>query len=158
MILAITGLTAGFIIVISILYFLLLKTQLSVAAKALALILVSVFFVVQYKSLQQFLGWPSTARLPAEFVLIATDVREPNQQTGDPGIMYWWVRESSDLTQPPRVYETPYKAELQHKTEEVINQQKQGAQYIGKNNSNSSGGSGVSFEKISKASHFKKNK
>ena len=158
MILAITGLTAGFIVVVSILYFLLLKTQLSVAAKALALILVSVFFVVQYKSLQQFLGWPSTARLPDEFVLIATDVREPNKQTGDPGIMYWWVRESSDPTQPPRVYELPYKVEMQHKTEEVIHQQKQGAQYIGKKPNNSSGTSGVSFEKISKASHFKKNK
>lgn len=158
MILSIAGITAGFILVLSILYFLLLKTHLSLAIKAFSLLLVSLFFIVQYKSLHRYLGWPTTERLPAEFVLIATNVREPNKQTGDPGIMYWWVRESSDISQPPRVYELPYKAEMQHKTEEVIKQQKQGAQYIGKkpSDSTSAGSSGVSFEKISKARHFKK--
>lgn len=107
-------------------YFLLLKTQLSVALKAFTLLFVSIFFVVQYKSLHHYFGWATSERLPAEFVLIAAHIREPNKQTGDPGIMYWWIRESSDLTQPPRVYELPYKAEMQRKTEEVIKQQKLG--------------------------------
>ncbi len=155
---AIIGLSAGFILVLSFLLFLLFKTQLSIAAKFLALALASAFFIVQYKSLHQFMGWPSTAQLPEEFVLIATNVREPNKQKGDLGIMYWWVRESSDLTQPPRVYELPYKAELQQKTETVIKQQKEGAQFVGKRPSNggNNGASGISFKKISKAGRHKK--
>lgn len=156
---AIIGLSAGFILVLAFLLYLLFKTQLAVAAKFLALALASMFFLVQYKSLHQFMGWPSTAELPEEFVLIATNVREPNKQTGDLGIMYWWVRESSDLTQPPRVYELPYKAEMQQTTEDVIKQQKDGAQFIGKKPSNggSQGSKGVSFKKISKAGRHKKN-
>jgi len=155
---AILGLSAGFILVLAFLYYLLVKTPLSIAAKFLALALSSVFFFVQYQSLHQFMGWPSTAELPEEFVLIATNVREPNKQTGDAGIMYWWVRESSDLTQPPRVYELPYKAEMHQKTEDVIKKQKDGAQFIGKKPSEASsqGGSGVSFKQISKANHHKK--
>lgn len=156
---AILGLSAGFILVLAFLLYLLFKTQLSVAFKFLALTLASAFFIIQYKSLHQFMGWPTTAQLPDEFVLIATNVREPNKQTGDLGIMYWWVRESSDLTQAPRVYELPYKAEMQQKTEDVIKQQKEGAQFIGKKPSNSSspGSKGVSFQKISKAGRHKKN-
>ena len=156
---AILGLSAGFILVLSFLLYLLFKTQLFVGTKFLALALASVFFIVQYQSLHQFMGWPSTAELPEEFVLIATNVREPNKQTGDLGIMYWWVRESSDLTQPPRVYELPYKAEMQKITEEVVKKQKEGAQFIGKKSSNASsqGSKGVSFKQISKSKRHKKN-
>lgn len=159
MIWAILGLSAGFILLASFVYYLLIKTALSVPAKSLTLILFSSFFIIQYQSLQQFMGWPSTSRLPTEFVLIATDVREPNKQTGDVGIMYWWVRESKDLKQPPRVYELPYKAEMQQKTDEVIKQQKDGAQFLGKkpSNSASAGSSGVSFNKISKSERHQKN-
>lgn len=156
---AILGLSAGFILVLAFLLYLLFKTQLTVPAKFLALALASAFFIVQYKSLQQFMGWPSSAQLPEEFVLIATNVREPNKQTGDPGIMYWWLRESSDLSQAPRVYALPYKAEMQQITEDVLNQQKEGAQFVGKKPSNSSsqGANGVSFKKISKAERHQKN-
>ena len=156
---AILGLSAGFILVLSFLLYLLFKTHLSIGSKFIALALASVFFIVQYQSLHQFMGWPSTAQLPEEFILIATNVREPNKQTDDLGIMYWWVRESSDLTQPPRVYELPYKAEMQKITEEVIEKQKQGAQFVGKKPSNASsqGSKGVSFKQVSKAKRHKKN-
>lgn len=156
---AIIGLSAGFILVLAFLLYLIFQTQLATTAKFLALTFASAFFIIQYKSLHQSMGWPSTAQLPEEFVLIATNVREPNKQTGDKGIMYWWVRESSDLTQPPRVYELPYKAEMQKISEEVVKEQKEGAQFIGKKPSNatSKGADGVQFEKLSKADRHKKN-
>ncbi len=151
---AIIGLSAGFILVLSLLLFLLFKSQIGVTSKFLILSLASAFFIVQYKSLHQFMGWPSTAQLPEDFILIATNVREPNKQTGDKGIMYWWVRESRDLTQPPRVYQLPYKAELQQLTETIVKEQKEGAQYIGKKPAK--GNSGISFKKISKKSQHQK--
>lgn len=156
---AILGLSAGFILVLSFLLYLLFKTQLTVGVKFLALALASIFFIVQYLSLHQFMGWPSTTDLPEEFVLIASNVREPNKQTGDLGIMYWWVRESRDLTQPPRVYELPYKADMQKISEDVVKRQKEGAQFVGKRPSNASsqGSKGVTFKQISKSKRHKKN-
>ncbi|MBL7002638.1 MAG: hypothetical protein ISR69_01255 [Gammaproteobacteria bacterium] len=159
MIWAILGLSAGFIFVVSLLYFVLLKTQVSVLSKLLVLVFSAAFFLVQYQSLKQYMGWPSADKLPAEFVLISTYIREPNRQTGDAGIMYWWVRESADSHIPPRVYELPFKKEMKKKTEDVIKQQKQGAQFIGKKPSTASskGSEGVSFEKISKSATHTKN-
>ena len=156
--LAILGLTAGFLLVLAFLFYLTLKTELNIAIKFLAVFITAGFYIIQYESLQQYSGWPSTDELPQKFVLIATDVHEPNQKTGQQGIMYWWVRDSSSLNEPPRVYQLPYEAEVHKKTEQVIEQQKKGSQYVGRKiqSNSSSSGSGVSFEKISKSNRHKK--
>jgi len=156
--LAILGLTAGFLLVLAFLFYLTLKTELNIAIKFLAVFITAGFYIIQYESLQQYSGWPSTDELPQKFVLIATDVHEPNQKTGQQGIMYWWVRDSSNMNQPPRVYQLPYEAEVHKKTEQIIELQKKGSQYVGRktNSRSSSAGSGVSFEKISKSKRHKK--
>jgi len=155
---AIIGLMAGFILVLVLLYTLLLKTKLAFGYKLLALVVCTLFYWIQYESLQQYTGWPTTDKLPSEFVLIASEVYEPNKTTGETGVMYWWIRESSLADQPPRVYRLPYQAELHQKTEEVIKDQKKGAQYVGKKSADitEANGLGVSFEKISKAKRHKK--
>jgi hypothetical protein len=157
-IIAMMGLLGGFILVLLLLSFLLLKTRIAPAAKFIAIIVVSVFYWVQYQSLLQYRGWPTTDSLPDEFVLIATEIHEPDLSKGDEGIMYWWVRESGNPEQPPRVYQLPYQAEIHEKSEEVVKEQKQGAQYIGRpgNAADSHSGFGVSFERISKAGRYKK--
>ncbi len=156
--LAILGLTAGFLLVLAFLFYLTLKTELNIAIKFLAVFITASFYIIQYESLQQYTGWPTTDDLPEIFVLIATDVHEPDQKTGQQGIMYWWVRDSSSLNEPPRVYQLPYEAEVHKKTEQVIEQQKKGSQYVGRKiqSNSSSSGSGVSFEKISKSNRHKK--
>lgn len=156
--LAILGLTAGFLLVLAFLFYLTLKTELNIAIKFLAVFITAGFYIVQYESLQQYTGWPSTDELPEKFVLIATDVYEPDQKTGRQGIMYWWIRDSSNMNQPPRVYQLPYEADIHKITEQVIEQQKKGGQYVGRKTKShsSSKGSGVSFEKISKSNRHKK--
>ncbi|MBT3203898.1 MAG: hypothetical protein HN349_06240, partial [Gammaproteobacteria bacterium] len=58
--LAILGLTAGFILVLVFLFYLTVKTDLHIAVKFLAVFISAGFYIIQYESLQQFTGWPST--------------------------------------------------------------------------------------------------
>ncbi len=153
---AILGLMAGFVVVLVLLYVLLLKTRLAVGYKVLALVVCTVFYWVQYQSLHQYTGWPSTDKLPDEFILIATDIHEPNKKTGQTGVMYWWVRDSDKAEQLPRVYQLPYQAQLHKKTEQVLKEQKQGGQYLGKKIKTADHSQGLGFEKISKANRLKK--
>lgn len=156
--LALTGLSAGFILVLAFLTYLLIKTDLRLSYKFLAVLISTVFYFVQYESLQQYAGWPSTQELPDKFVLIATEIREPNQQTGEQGVLYWWVRDSAKLNQPPRVYQLPYHLELHKKGEQVITEQKKGSQYLGRKtgDSSTSTGTSVNFEKIRKSEQYHK--
>jgi len=156
--LAILGLTAGFILVLVFLLYLLIHSQLTVFMKFLAVFIVAGFYILQYESLQQYSGWPSTDDLPEKFVLIATDIREPNQKTGEKGMMYWWLRDSASLDQAPRVYQLPYEPEVHKKTEQVLQQQEMGTQYVGRKSKKSqlTNGAGVSFEKISKSQRHQK--
>jgi hypothetical protein len=89
---------------------------------------------------------------------VATDVREPDKQKGVEGVMYWWVRESGDPNQPPRAYCLPYQQQLHEQTEQVIKDQKQGSQYVGRRNRapESVKGLGIGFEKISKLNRHQK--
>jgi hypothetical protein len=89
-------------------------------------------------------------------VLIATEVHEPDLRNGDEGVMYWWVRESGNPEQPPRVYQLPYQVEMHEKAQEVAQQQKQGVQYVGKSVSYRLEFRIWGFERISKSNRYKK--
>ncbi len=156
---AILGLSAGFILVLLILLLLVLKTTLDWRLKLLAILVSTGFYWVQYTALLQYGGWPSEDTLPDEFVLIASHVREPDPGKGDEGGMYWWVHQSGALDQPPRVYRLPYRVELHQSSEKVVQEQKQGTQYVGRTGpagSPSSGSFGVKFERISKSQRHSK--
>jgi hypothetical protein len=159
MTMALLGLVAGFMLVLVILLLVLLKSDVNPVWKFLLVLLAGGFYVLQYESLQQYMGWPTDDALPEKFVLIATDVREPDRKTGDTGVMYWWLRDSADSDQPPRVYRLPYRAELHEKSQQVLQQQQAGSQYVATTTGRSaeSAGLGVSFRKISKARRHKKN-
>lgn len=158
MTLAILGLTAGFILVLVVLLLVLLKSPIQPLWKFLLVLLAGGFYLLQYESLQQYTGWPSDDALPARFVLIATDVREPNAKAGDAGVMYWWLRDSADPSRPPRVYRLPYQADLHEKSQQVMQQQQNGSQFVATSSgrSTASAGLGVSFKKISKSRRHKK--
>lgn len=161
MIYAILGLSAGFIFLVVLIAILLIKSSLHTGYKFLVVVFGIAFFWIQYLSLIQYGGWPIKAQLPDEFILIASEVREPNAQIGEEGVMYWWVQESADRSIPPRIYELPYQLQLHEKGEEVVEQQKQGTQYVGRTTTSSSSsdskGLGVSFERIKKSERHKKN-
>jgi hypothetical protein len=157
-ILGTVGLLAGFILVLFLLAIVLIRSHTAVVTKFILVVLISSFYWVQYQSLLQYRGWPTTDQLPDEFILIASEVQEPDPRRGIEGGMYWWVRESDNLQQPPRVYQLPYQEEIHQQADNVIKEQEQGAQYVGRRGEAGaqSGGFGVSFERISKSSRYKK--
>lgn len=155
---ALLGLLAGFVLVLVVLSMMLFMSTYPVFVKGLVVIVVTAFYWVQYESLLLYTGWPSVDNLPVKFVLIAADVQEPNAQTGAEGKLFWWLRDSALPEASPRAYELPYQEELHEKSAEVLEDQKSGAQYVGKivGSTNGGKGLGVSFEKISKSALHQK--
>jgi hypothetical protein len=83
--------------------------------KASAIVISGLFFVGSYLAIISILGWPTQARVPDRFYLVATRTIEPNQATGDTGSIYLWLETLSDGNVPsgvPVSYQLGYSNEL----------------------------------------------
>lgn len=95
--------------------------------KGAAILVTGAFFIVTYFSIVGLLGWPSEARPPDRFAVIATRVVEPNAFTGDPGAVYLWLEEIDDnnvIVGEPRNYAFPFSealAEAANEAQEMLN-------------------------------------
>ena len=156
--LAIAWLMAGFLLLSGLVLFLLLKTRLAVAYKLMAITALTLFYWAQYLALHRYAGWPVREPLPEEFVLIASEVIEPDHSSGEPGRMYWWVKESAQAGRPPRVYELPYVQQVHQQSAEVLQAQQEGAQFIGHQQGSGHGAEslGIRFERLSKSALHRK--
>jgi len=79
--------------------------------KAAAIVVTSVFFVEQFFSTKDLLGWPGSGRLPPRFQLLWTRVVEPDPKVRDPGSIFLWVEEVDENNVPtgtPRSYRLAY--------------------------------------------------
>ena len=75
-----------------------------------------------YLTVTALLGWPSDARLPAQFHVVATRVIEPDRAVGTAGRIYLWVEEvDANMlpVSPPRGYQLPYTRTLADRTDGV---------------------------------------
>jgi hypothetical protein len=155
---AIAGLMSGFLLLCALVLVLMIKTRLALGWKVFALVALTLFYWVQYFALQRYAGWPVQQALPSEFVLIASEVIEPDRSTGDPGRMYWWVRESADPSVPPRLYQLPYVQTVHRQSAEVLQAQQQGSQFVGRQVGSFQGDAdlGIEFEQVSKSAHYQK--
>ncbi len=153
MTLALLGLTAGFILLSLMLFFLWVRSSLPQSWKWLALIALLGFFWIEYTSLQRYAGWPTTEALPERFRLIASEVAEPDKKTREDGLMYWWLQDLDHPERPPRVYRLPYEAKVHEQSAQVLQEQAKGAAWVGKRSARGGGagnGLGVEFERIRK--------
>jgi hypothetical protein len=83
--------------------------------KASAIVISGLFFIGSYLGITSILGWPTQARVPDRFSLVATRTVEPNQATGDAGSIYLWVETLGDNNVPsgvPISYQLGYSNEL----------------------------------------------
>lgn len=86
--------------------------------KAGAIIVVTIFFGMSYRTIDGLMGWPTTDRLPHRFSLLSTRVAEPNQRLSDPGHIYLWAAEIDVNNVPsstPRSYQLAYSKALARK-------------------------------------------
>jgi hypothetical protein len=91
-------------------------------AKAVAVVVTTAFYIVNFVGMRALLGWASIDRLPYSFKLLQARIVEPHSLEGDPGTIYLWVEALDEGNRPsgvPRAYRLPYSASLAEKTDKA---------------------------------------
>ena len=102
--------------------------------KAAAIIAVTIFFGMSYRTIDGLMGWPTTTRLPPRFSLLSTHVAEPDQRTADPGHIYLWATELDENNVPssvPRSYQLAYSKVLARKIDAAQDKLNHGGEVMG---------------------------
>jgi len=97
--------------------------------KAVAVIVISGFYLVSFGAMRGLLGWASTDSLPASFKLLQTRIVEPHSLEGDPGSIYLWVEALDEDNRPsgiPRAYRLRYSEKLAEMVEHAADQLRRG--------------------------------
>lgn len=87
-----------------------------------AIVITGLFFLASYLAIASLLGWPTQARMPLRFELVATRVVEPNPFAGDPGAVFLWIEQIDENNVPngrPRSYKLVYTEPLADRVNEA---------------------------------------
>jgi hypothetical protein len=102
-----------------------LPRQISWQAKAVAVVITSVFYVISFVAMRGLLGWASVDRLPPSFKLLQARIVDPHTVDGDSGSVYLWVEALDEDNRPsgvPRAFRLPYSDALAEKTQHASDQ------------------------------------
>ena len=99
------------------------------------IILVTLFYVLTYKSFKNLLGWPSSESLPDRFRLVAAQIYEPNALINSEGAIVLWVTDMNDLAGlgTPRSFSIKYNKELHEKVSKSLVNLKNAVPQMGEN-------------------------
>jgi hypothetical protein len=121
----IVTLSVSYAVIGALLLLVLVYARLRWPAKAAAVIITSVFYVVSFAGARSLLGWASIDRLPRQFKLLQARIVDPHTVDGDPGSVYLWVEALDDDNRPsgvPRAFRLPYSDALADKTQHASDQ------------------------------------
>jgi hypothetical protein len=121
----IVTLSVAYAVIGALLLLVLVYARLPWPAKAIAVIITSVFYVVSFAGARSLLGWASIDRLPRQFKLLQARIVDPHTVEGDPGSVYLWVEALDSDNRPsgvPRAYRLPYSDALADKTQHASDQ------------------------------------
>jgi hypothetical protein len=121
----IVTLSVSYALIGALLLIVLVYARLPWSAKAVAVVVTSVFYVVSFVGTRGLLGWASSDRLPEHFKLLQARIVDPHTVDGDSGSVYLWVEALDDDNRPsgvPRAYRLPYSDALAEKTHAAENQ------------------------------------
>lgn len=127
------GLVAAYVLIALLLVIVSLYARFNWQIKALIVVLVSTFYIVTYCSFPPLMGWPTDAKLPERFNLVAMSVEEPNKTSGDPGHIYLWLTnlEKGPGRDQPRAYSVPFSASLHAKVVDAGTKMRKGLPQLG---------------------------
>ncbi|MBL27216.1 MAG: hypothetical protein CMM50_06665 [Rhodospirillaceae bacterium] len=128
----ILGLLAAYLVLIGLLISVGVWARIRLWIKVAGIVLTALFFWSSYHTFADVVGWPTEAKLPDRFELIAATVEEPDKRSHSLGAIYLWVVRlpgegpvsEFDLYDPmafstafdpremPRAYRVPYSREL----------------------------------------------
>jgi hypothetical protein len=115
-------------------------------AKAGLIVLVSAFYVVDFRAARSLLGWASPEPLPAHFKLLGARIVEPHSLAGDAGAIFLFVEEVDGDNFPsgdPRLFRLPYEVNLAARTEAAIRASAEGTPQGGRTADFGAGGGGA---------------
>jgi hypothetical protein len=115
-------------------------------AKAGLIVLVSAFYVVDFRAARSLLGWASPEPLPAHFKLLGARIVEPHSLAGDAGAIFLFVEEVDGDNFPsgdPRLFRLPYDVKLAERTEAAIRASAEGTPQGGRTADFGAGGGGA---------------
>jgi hypothetical protein len=115
-------------------------------AKAGLIVLVSAFYVVDFRAARSLLGWASPEPLPAHFKLLGARILEPHSLAGDAGAIFLFVEEVDRDNFPsgdPRLFRLPYDVKLAERTEAAIRASADGTPQGGRTADFGAGGGGA---------------
>ena len=121
----IVALSVGYALIGALLLIILVYARLPWPAKAVAVVVISTFYVATFVGARGLLGWASTERLPTSFKLLQARIVDPHTVEGDPGSVYLWVEALDEDNRPsgvPRAFRLPYSDSLAEKTHEAERQ------------------------------------
>ena len=122
-------LTLAYVVIAALLLNANLGARLPLLAKVGAIFLVSACYAFSYWGWRAMEGWPADEPLPEEFRLQWITVDEPNKETGEDGVIYFWVRhldEYGDAAGEPRSYRVPFSEALAEQAEEALEKMQDG--------------------------------
>ena len=112
-----------------------LRTNFHWLIKATMIVIVTLFYVLTYKSFKNLLGWPSSELLPDRFRLVAAQIYEPNALFNSEGAIFLWVTDMNDTAGlgTPRSHTINYSKELHEKISKSLVNLKNGVPQMGEN-------------------------
>ncbi len=102
--------------------------------KAAATVITSALIVGTYVVIGAMIGWPSTDRLPHRASFLASRIVEPDNFTGDPGVIFVWLQGIDDKNLPvgePRAYKIAYSRAVAKDVVEAQRLRGQGRDVVG---------------------------
>lgn len=115
-------LSIAYAVIGALMLIILVYARLRWPAKAVLVVVTSMFYVLSFAGTRGLLGWASVDRLPPIFKVLQVRIVEPHTLEGDPGSIYLWVEALDETNRPsgvPRAYRLPYTEALAEKTDKA---------------------------------------
>ena len=108
----IIGISASFLVLIALILWMIIISKGGMwTIKSIVIFIAALFTIIVFLSLKNFIGWPSTSKLPEEFQLHWAIIHEPNKLERKEGYIYMWTTELSvngKNSGIPRAYKSKY--------------------------------------------------
>ena len=108
----IIGISASFLVLIALILWMIIISKGGMwTIKSIVIFIAALFTIIVFLSLKNFIGWPSTSKLPEEFQLHWAIIHEPNKLERKEGYIYIWATElnaNSKNSGIPRAYKSKY--------------------------------------------------
>ena len=108
----IIGISASFLVLIALILWMIIISKGGMwTIKSIVISIATLFTIIVFLSLKNFIGWPIKSKLPEEFQLHWAIIHEPNKLERKEGYIYIWATElnaNSKNSGIPRAYKSKY--------------------------------------------------